>query len=84
MVHQHGQVAIRLDHFDHMWPMMVSEVGRRISGSASSSPPPIVTTASSGEKLGRDAFLFDEALGDQQGNATFWWPVALKRLSSAA
>ncbi len=37
-------------HFAIISPMIVSDVGRTISGSSSSLPPAWVTTASSGEK----------------------------------
>ena len=65
--------------------MIVSDVGRITSGSSSFSPPPCVTTASSGENPATWDFSFSMKLrGISSGNAAFTWPVALKRLSSAA
>jgi len=58
-----------------MWPMMVSEVGRRMRGSASS-PAADGNYGQSGKILRVMLFFFDKAFRDEQRNATFWWPVA--------
>jgi len=66
-----------------MCPMIVSDVGRTASGSASSSPPPRVTQASSGANPSTcSASRAKKLCGMNSGKYAFVCPVALNRPSS--
>jgi hypothetical protein len=63
--------------------MIVSEVGRMISGSSSFLPPPIVTTAASRANPSTcSASLCRNDSGMSSGKYAFWCPVALNMSSS--
>ena len=86
-------------HFWNMYQIIVSEVGRTISGSSSSAsgsastpPPPsiersrwCVTTAHSLAKPSTcSASLLRKDTGMKSGKYAFWAPAALMRLSSSS